>query len=123
MKHILVVDPDASARHATIALVRSLEPVLAVDGVATLEQVWQAIERLAPELLIVDPAPYGAEGELLLHLFRESVPDARVLVLTATSTARRSIRKLPADVVAEKRLSPPRLREIIRAALEGRVTR
>ena len=90
MKHILVVDPDASARHATIALVRSLEPVLAIDGAATLEQVWQAIERLAPELLIVDPAPYGAEGELLLHLFRESVPDARVLVLTATSTARRS---------------------------------
>ena len=118
MKHVLVVDPDASARHATIALVRSLEPVLAVDGAATLEQVWQSIERLAPELLIVDPAPYGTQGELLLHLFRESVPDARVLVLTATSGARRSIRKLPADVVAEKRLPPPRLRDIIRAALD-----
>lgn len=122
MIRVLVVEPDASARHATIALVRSVEADLAVDGVARLEQIWPAIERLKPQLLIVDPAPYGPHGELLLSLFRETYPAARVLVLTSTSAARRSVRGLPADIVAEKRLSPSRLRDIIRDALEERST-
>lgn len=120
MTRVLVVEPDASARHTTVELVRRLAPVSVVASVASLDQVWHAIDRLAPELLIVDPAPYGARGELMLHLFRELFPAARVLVLTATGTSRRSVRRLPADMVAEKRLSPPQLRAIILAALDER---
>lgn len=118
MTGILIIEADASARQATVALVRRLAPMSAVEGVATLDQAWQAIGRLLPELVIVDPAPYGVHGELLLHMVRDLSPATRVLVLTAMHIARRSVRTLPADTVAEKRLSPPQLRDIIRAALE-----
>lgn len=119
--HILIIDADPSASQITGALVQRIAPQATLTIEATPEQGWWAAQRRPPDVLVIDPSPYGAAGPLLIQLCKEQNPDIRIIVLTSTiaPALRRQIQTLGVHAYLEKPAASAVLVEQMRSGLLG----
>jgi DNA-binding NarL/FixJ family response regulator len=120
MTHILIIDADRTAAETTGALAQSAAPSANVRCETTPERAWHAMQADSPDLVVVDPAPFGVAGRLLIELCNDLHPAARIVVLAsapATSICR-SFGTLAIDLCLEKPIPPVRLRDALRSALQ-----
>ena len=110
ISNILIVDADPAAATATSAFVQRLVPNAAITCEATPERAWWAAQTAAPEVLVIDPAPFTTSGSVLIDLCQQTWPAIRLMVLTSAPISRQRIERQHADVYLEKPASPARLR-------------
>ncbi len=80
-KQVLIVDDEE-------AVCWALERALTREGhrvavAASVEQAWQAIDRQAPDAIVLDVRLPGVDGLTALGQFRRKMPDVPVIVVTA----------------------------------------
>jgi DNA-binding NarL/FixJ family response regulator len=81
---ILVVDDHAIVRECLCALLERLPGMAVVGLAATGEQALLAAERLRPDLIIMDLVMPGLDGTDATHLILASLPQVRIIVLSAS---------------------------------------
>jgi len=113
--HILLVDADPSAAHVTGAIVQRNAPQATVRIEPNIRIGWASVQQSPPDVLIVDPAPYGIQD------CKELRPAMRVIVLASapTPTLRGRVQRLGVDLYLEKPAPLALLSETLKAALHG----
>ncbi len=121
--HILIIDADSSAAHATRTLVERVEPLAILAVESTAERGRLSIAQHAPDILIIDPSPYNHADEQLIQDLKELAPSVSVIVLTSASThaLRRRMKQLGVDLYVEKPVPPAALIETLRALIEAHI--
>lgn len=119
--HILLVDADASAAHVTGAIVQRNAPQATVRIEPNIRSGWASVQQSPPDVLIVDPAPYGQSGLQLIQDCKELRPTMRVIVLASapTPTLRGRVQRLGVDLYLEKPAPLALLSDTLKAALHG----
>jgi DNA-binding NarL/FixJ family response regulator len=117
--HILVVDADRNASLVTCAFVQRVAPHATVTCESTPRDAWLSFQRTPPDVLVLDPSPYGPQAILLLQLLKQQHPHCRVVILASMPTPglRRKLREMQVDAYLEKPAPLPLLAEQLRAML------
>lgn len=119
--HILIIDADESAAQATAAIVRRLAPELTLELAASPDRGMAAMEQRCPDVLIVDPAPFGRRGLALIRRQRVECAGCRIVVLASAPTPalRQQMHDLRVDAYLEKPAPMPLVAERLRMAVHG----
>jgi two-component system, NtrC family, response regulator AtoC len=114
MKRVLIVDDDraTSAGMADVVEEWGYEPEVA----DTLKAGWNAINRLVPDVAIVDLKLPDGSGLDLLHRVKETYPDVSVVILTGHATVDSAVKalKVGAEDYVTKPVDLPRLQVILK---------
>ena len=114
MKRVLIVDDDraTSAGMADVVEEWGYEPELA-DSV---KAGWNAINKLVPDVAIVDLKLPDGSGLDLLHRVKENYPDVSVVILTGHATVDSAVKalKVGAEDYVTKPVDLPRLQVILK---------
>jgi DNA-binding NtrC family response regulator len=114
MKRVLIVDDDraTSAGMADVVEEWGYEPEVA----DTLKAGWSAINKLLPDVAIVDLKLPDGSGLDLLHRIKESFPDVSVIILTGHATVDSAVKalKVGAEDYVTKPVDLPRLQVILK---------
>ena len=122
MIRVLVVDDHAVVRAGLSSLLAATDDLECVgtagDGVSALELV----DRLAPDVLLLDLSMPGLDGVAVTQELRRSGRDARVLVLTSFCHSELVVDavRAGADGYLLKQSGPEEIFEGIRAVVDGR---
>jgi DNA-binding NarL/FixJ family response regulator len=116
---IVIMDTHAGAAAVTAAMVRHVAPEAAIVNLSTFDGAWPEMQRIAPDVLIIDPCVPGRAGEMLIELGKVADPALRVIVLASrlTPALRRRMAELAVNVVLEKPIAPPLLLKALHNAL------
>lgn len=124
MLKLLCVDPHPLVA-AGLAAVANDDPILGVVGSASdTRTALEAVRRLRPDVVVMDPAALGAEGFALCRRLKEVDPDLRVVfhtALGATSGMALAARVAGAEGLLDKTTEPARLLAALRAIGTGLV--
>ena len=115
---ILVVDDEAAAREAVVALLESWGH--RAEGMGDGNAALQRASEARPDLVLTDLAMPGVDGLLLLRGLRDAQPDTPVILLTGRGSiplAVGAIREGAWDFI-EKPVDPARLKLAVERALE-----
>jgi DNA-binding NarL/FixJ family response regulator len=82
---VVVADPEKERRAAYLRRL-ALEPGIRVVAETSTAAETLGTARHAPRILILDSSLAQGRGMALLHLFRRSSPDTRILVLTGQTS-------------------------------------
>jgi DNA-binding NtrC family response regulator len=114
MKRVLIVDDDraTSAGMADVVEEWGYEPEVA----DTLKAGWAAIQRLVPDVAIVDLKLPDGSGLDLLDRVKETYPDVSVVILTGHATVDSAVKalKVGAEDYVTKPVDLPRLQVILK---------
>jgi two-component system, NtrC family, response regulator AtoC len=114
MKRVLIVDDDraTSAGMADVVEEWGYEPELA-DSV---KAGWNSINKLVPDVAIVDLKLPDGSGLDLLHRVKENYPDVSVVILTGHATVDSAVKalKVGAEDYVTKPVDLPRLQVILK---------
>jgi DNA-binding NtrC family response regulator len=114
MKRVLIVDDDraTSAGMADVVEEWGYEPEVA----DTLKAGWNAINKLVPDVAIVDLKLPDGSGLDLLHQVKETYPDVSVVILTGHATVDSAVKalKVGAEDYVTKPVDLPRLQVILK---------
>ncbi|MFZ2491450.1 MAG: sigma-54 dependent transcriptional regulator [Thermoanaerobaculia bacterium] len=115
MKRVLIVDDDraTSAGMADVAEEWGYEPEVA----DTVKAGWAAVNRLVPDVAIVDLKLPDGSGLDLLHRVKETYPDVSVIILTGHATVDSAVKalKVGAEDYITKPVDLPRLQVILKS--------
>jgi two-component system response regulator AtoC len=115
MKRVLIVDDDraTSAGMADVVEEWGYEPEVA----DTVKAGWNAINKLVPDVAIVDLKLPDGSGLDLLHRVKESYPDVSVIILTGHATVDSAVKalKVGAEDYVTKPVDLPRLQVILKS--------
>ena len=115
MKRVLIVDDDraTSAGMADVVEEWGYEPELA----DTVKAGWNAVNKLVPDVAIVDLKLPDGSGLDLLHKVKESYPDVSVIILTGHATVDSAVKalKVGAEDYVTKPVDLPRLQVILKS--------
>src|ERR1044072_8430644 len=116
MNRVLIVDDDraTSAGMADVMEEWGYEPEVA----DTLKAGWTAINKMLPDVAIVDLKLPDGSGLDLLHRIKESFPDVSVVILTGHATVDSAVKALKggAEDYVTKPDDLPRLQGILKTA-------
>jgi len=114
MKRVLIVDDDraTSAGMADVVEEWGYEPEVA----DTVKAGWNAINKLLPDVAIVDLKLPDGSGLDLLHRIKETFPDVSVVILTGHATVDSAVKalKVGAEDYVTKPVDLPRLQVILK---------
>lgn len=114
MKRVLIVDDDraTSAGMADVVEEWGYEPELA----DTLKAGWNSVQKLVPDVAIVDLKLPDGSGLDLLHRIKEQYPDVSVVILTGHATVDSAVKalKVGAEDYVTKPVDLPRLQVILK---------
>jgi DNA-binding NarL/FixJ family response regulator len=118
---VLIIDADTSAAIVTSAMVRRIIPDAIVRCETAADRGWLAMQQIAPDMVIIDPATQGYGSTLLIQLCQAELPATRIVVLAAAPTPglRATMRSLGIDIYLEKPLTLAKLSDQLRAVLPG----
>ena len=115
MKRVLIVDDDraTSAGMADVVEEWGYEPEVA----DTVKAGWNSINKLIPDVAIVDLKLPDGSGLDLLHRIKESYPDVSVIILTGHATVDSAVKalKVGAEDYVTKPVDLPRLQVILKS--------
>jgi two-component system response regulator AtoC len=115
MKRVLIVDDDraTSAGMADVVEEWGYEPEVA----DTVKAGWASIQKLIPDVAIVDLKLPDGSGLDLLHRIKESFPDVSVIILTGHATVDSAVKalKVGAEDYVTKPVDLPRLQVILKS--------
>ena len=115
MKRVLIVDDDraTSAGMADVVEEWGYEPEVA----DTVKAGWASINKLLPDVAIVDLKLPDGSGLDLLHRIKESFPDVSVIILTGHATVDSAVKalKVGAEDYVTKPVDLPRLQVILKS--------
>jgi DNA-binding NtrC family response regulator len=115
MKRVLIVDDDraTSAGMADVVEEWGYEPEVA----DTVKAGWAAINKLVPDVAIVDLKLPDGSGLDLLHRVKETYPDVSVVILTGHATVDSAVKalKVGAEDYVTKPVDLPRLQVILKS--------
>ncbi|HEX6085856.1 MAG TPA: sigma-54 dependent transcriptional regulator [Thermoanaerobaculia bacterium] len=115
MKRVLIVDDDraTSAGMADVVEEWGYEPELA----DTVKAGWNSVNKLVPDVAIVDLKLPDGSGLDLLHKIKESYPDVSVIILTGHATVDSAVKalKVGAEDYVTKPVDLPRLQVILKS--------
>ncbi|MGN6182681.1 MAG: sigma-54-dependent transcriptional regulator [Thermoanaerobaculia bacterium] len=115
MKRVLIVDDDraTSAGMADVVEEWGYEPEVA----DTVKAGWASINKLIPDVAIVDLKLPDGSGLDLLHKIKESYPDVSVIILTGHATVDSAVKalKVGAEDYVTKPVDLPRLQVILKS--------
>lgn len=117
--HILIIDADPGAAHATRALVARIAADATLTVETTPERGRISLRQHMADVLIIDPSSHHpASANLIRWLKTEHA--ACVIVLTSTSTpvSRQIMEELGVDLYQDKHQPPAVLTQQLRGALE-----
>jgi len=114
MKRVLIVDDDraTSAGMADVMEEWGYEPEIA----DTMKAGWTSINKLLPDVAIVDLKLPDGSGLDLLHRVKEAFPDVSVIILTGHATVDSAVKalKVGAEDYVTKPVDLPRLQVILK---------
>jgi two-component system response regulator AtoC len=114
MKRVLIVDDDraTSAGMADVMEEWGYEPEVA----DTLKAGWTSINKMLPDVAIVDLKLPDGSGLDLLHRIKETFPDVSVVILTGHATVDSAVKalKVGAEDYVTKPVDLPRLQVILK---------
>jgi two-component system response regulator AtoC len=114
MKRVLIVDDDraTSAGMADVMEEWGYEPEVA----DTLKAGWTSINKMLPDVAIVDLKLPDGSGLDLLHRVKETFPDVSVIILTGHATVDSAVKalKVGAEDYVTKPVDLPRLQVILK---------
>ena len=115
MKRVLIVDDDraTSAGMADVVEEWGYEPEVA----DTVKAGWNSINKLVPDVAIVDLKLPDGSGLDLLHRVKETYPDIPVIILTGHATVDSAVKalKVGAEDYVTKPVDLPRLQVILKS--------
>jgi two-component system, NtrC family, response regulator AtoC len=115
MKRVLIVDDDraTSAGMADVVEEWGYEPEVA----DTVKAGWSAINKMLPDVAIVDLKLPDGSGLDLLHRIKENFPDVSVIILTGHATVDSAVKalKVGAEDYVTKPVDLPRLQVILKS--------
>ncbi|MDP9190409.1 MAG: sigma-54 dependent transcriptional regulator [Acidobacteriota bacterium] len=115
MKRVLIVDDDraTSAGMADVLEEWGYEPEVA----DTLKAGWTAINKLLPDVAIIDLKLPDGSGLDLQHRIKESFPDVSIIILTGHATVDSAVKalKVGAEDYVTKPVDLPRLQVILKS--------
>ncbi len=115
MKRVLIVDDDraTSAGMADVVEEWGYEPEVA----DTVKAGWNAINKLVPDVAIVDLKLPDGSGLDLLHRMKDTFPDISVIILTGHATVDSAVKalKVGAEDYVTKPVDLPRLQVILKS--------
>jgi two-component system response regulator AtoC len=115
MKRVLIVDDDraTSAGMADVVEEWGYEPEVA----DTVKAGWNSINKLVPDVAIVDLKLPDGSGLDLLHRVKETYPDIPVVILTGHATVDSAVKalKVGAEDYVTKPVDLPRLQVILKS--------
>jgi two-component system response regulator AtoC len=115
MKRVLIVDDDraTSAGMADVVEEWGYEPEVA----DTVKAGWASIQKLIPDVAIVDLKLPDGSGLDLLHRIKDSFPDVSVVILTGHATVDSAVKalKVGAEDYVTKPVDLPRLQVILKS--------
>jgi DNA-binding NtrC family response regulator len=115
MKRVLIVDDDraTSAGMADVVEEWGYEPELA----DTVKAGWNSVNKLVPDVAIVDLKLPDGSGLDLLHKIKETYPDVSVIILTGHATVDSAVKalKVGAEDYVTKPVDLPRLQVILKS--------
>jgi two-component system response regulator AtoC len=115
MKRVLIVDDDraTSAGMADVVEEWGYEPEVA----DTVKAGWSSINKLIPDVAIVDLKLPDGSGLDLLHRIKETFPDVSVIILTGHATVDSAVKalKVGAEDYVTKPVDLPRLQVILKS--------
>jgi DNA-binding NarL/FixJ family response regulator len=71
---VLIIDADTSAAIVTSAMVRRIIPDAIVRCETAADRGWLAMQQIAPDMVIIDPATQGYGSTLLIQLCQAELP-------------------------------------------------
>lgn len=118
---VLVVDDEPIARRRLIRMLRRLDTVSVVGEAADVPQAVAEVERLKPDLLLLDVQMPGGDGFSVLERLRDSAPQT-IFVTAYDQHALRAFEVEAVDYVT-KPVDPARLAKAIERAISAIVAR
>lgn len=114
---VLVVDDEPIARRRLIRMLRRLETVLVVGEAADVPQAVAEVERLKPDLLLLDVQMPGGDGFSVLERLQASAPQT----IFVTAYDQHALRAFEVDAVdyVTKPVDPARLAKAIERAISA----
>ncbi|MFN8481993.1 MAG: response regulator [Anaerolineae bacterium] len=117
--HILILDADATSAQVTRAGLERALPGVTLAVETNPECGWLSMKHHRPDVLIIDPAPYGLASAWLIQALKGQCVHACVIVLASARTPglRRDLQRLRVDAYVEKPASLAEIIAIVNAAL------
>ena len=115
---VLIADDHPLVSHGLRELLRSTYTVVGTVGDG--REVHDAVERLKPDVLLLDLSMPQMDGMEVLFLLREKAPETKVVVLSGFGRDRLAplALELGAAQYVEKGVDGPRLRRVVLAVHE-----
>lgn len=119
---VLIVDDERLLRQLLRAVLDQIPDIVVVGGAADGAAGAREAVRLAPDVVVMDLAMPGVDGVAATRLLSRTIPDARVLCVSAHADRARVRRALQAGAAgfAPKDCSPDELERAIRTLADGR---
>lgn len=120
---LLLVDDHEVVRSGLRMLLESQEDIQIVGEAGTAAEALQAVERLKPEVILLDIGLPDMSGIQVMERIREIEPDIAVVALTIHEDKEYFFKMLDAGATGyvPKRAAPDELLTAIRAAAQGQV--
>ncbi len=120
---VLLVDDQEVVRSGLRMLLESQEDIQIVGEVGTAAEALEAVERLEPEVILLDIGLPDMSGIQVMERIRKIEPEVAVVALTIHEDKEYFFKMLDAGATGyvPKRAAPDELLTAIRAAAEGQV--
>jgi len=116
---VLVVDDHPLVRSTLTELISDESDLTVVGECEDGSQVLEAVERLQPDVVLMDLSMPGMNGLAATEALRAVRPEPRVVVLTAESGVRSEVMAAGADALLPKDLRSAALLGCLRMVLVG----
>ncbi len=121
---ILTVDDHALFRRCMVEYLDAVEDLTVVGEVASPEKGYELVQKVNPDLILVDLDLGGKDGMNLVEKILDNNPDALVVILTASTEEEQMIRamKLGAKAFLNKEIAPDEMVIELRKIMQGEMS-
>ena len=116
---VLVVDDHPEVRSTLAELISDEDDLTVVGECEDGSQVVDAVQRLRPDVVLMDLSMPGMNGLAATEALRAVRSEPRVVVLTAEAGVRREVEAAGADALLPKRLRSDALLGCVRTVVVG----
>jgi DNA-binding NarL/FixJ family response regulator len=118
---VLCVDDHPAVRAGVEAILRTESGLLPVGAVSDEFELWSALKRTRPHLVLLDFHLEGRNGLVLCREIKAALPPPRVVIYSAFTDAALALpaHLAGADAVIDKSAPPRELFEVVRRVVRG----